>query len=113
MKPVSRAAHASAIAAVWIAMLVAAVGQAPQPPPSQPSRTSDGQPSLEGFWNSQSASLSSLEEGLNEHDRRLLGGDRSGYGYREARTRPQGSYTSPIVDPPDGKIPYQAWALKK
>lgn len=79
-----------------------------------PPRTADGQPSLEGYWKSHGASISSLEEGLNEYDLKLLGGNASGYGYRKAGPQlTQEKYVSPIINPADGKIPYQPWAVRR
>lgn len=60
---------------------------APKPVP----RSADGKPNLLGFWNAQNTSTQILEE----HP--------AGFQLRAQK--------SMIVDPPDGKIPYQPWAL--
>ena len=61
-----------------------------------PPRTPDGKPDLQGFWMG-SGSLSNIEEHPASTPDVLAGGDRGG------RTL--------IVEPADGKIPYQPWAL--
>jgi len=61
-----------------------------------PPRTPDGKPDLQGFWTG-SGSLSNIEEHPASTPDVLAGGDRGG--------------KSLIVEPADGKIPYQPWAL--
>jgi len=68
-------------------------------PYTQP-RTPDGQPDIRGFWHIVPAGSYSLE------DQSLQG---LGGGDFETR-RPGGTR---LVDPPDGKIPYQPWAAAK
>jgi hypothetical protein len=64
-----------------------------------PPRTPDGQPDIQGYWGQQSDittySIQAGEEDRAEHTR--LGGQPPQLG-------------RPIVDPPDGRIPYQPWA---
>ncbi len=65
-----------------------------------PSRTSDGQPDVQGFWTQgRRLALYNIEEGADERHVLLSGNptDRQ----------------SLIVDPPDGRIPYQPWARAK
>ena len=70
--------------------------------PWQPSRTSDGQPDMQGYWLA-SARLADLSL---ERDYSLFQAD-----FKVQRmTRPATPF---IVDPPDEKIPYQPWALEK
>jgi hypothetical protein len=65
-------------------------------------RTADGQPAIEGYWNQRNNvttySLERGDEDRREHNR--ITGQRAATG-------------KPIVDPPDGKIPFQPWAAKK
>jgi hypothetical protein len=58
-----------------------------------PPRTRDGRPDLQGFWRG----LASGTENIEQHPKTLddAGGD------------------SLIVDPPDGKVPYQRWAMNR
>ena len=66
-----------------------------------PPRTSDGQPDIQGFWGNQGRLLSTynIEEGANATHVLLSG--------NQTDTR------SLIVDPTDGRIPYQPWARAK
>ena len=56
----------------------------------KPPRTRDGKPDLQGFWRGQASGTEDIEEHPKTDD------DNGG--------------KSLIVEPPDGKIPYQAWA---
>jgi hypothetical protein len=56
-----------------------------------PPRTPDGRPDLQGYWRG----LASATENIEEHP----------------ATDDDAGGKSLIVDPPDGKVPYQAWAL--
>lgn len=56
-----------------------------------PPRTAGGQPDLQGFWRGPGAGTENIEE--------------------HPKTEDDAGGRSLIVDPPDGKIPYQPWAL--
>jgi len=78
----------------------------PRNPPKEdpnwkPPRTADGQPSLEGQWNQASDIITySIEDPEAERAEHIaISGQRPMIG-------------RPIVDPPDGKMPYQPWAAK-
>ena len=92
----------TAVIAVVSLMPVSAAGQTPTAAEKtwNPPRTPDGQPDIQGFWN-QGRRLSTydVEEGANETHVFLSG--------------VQTDHESLIVDPADGKIPYQAWARAK
>ena len=60
-------------------------------------RTSDGQPDMQGIWNSTAGGASVSVERVPD----------------PAKTGGMGSNTTIIVDPPDGRIPYQPWAREK
>ena len=64
-----------------------------------PSRTADGQPDVQGFW-AMSASappfFQNIEEGSEPTHNKMVS------------IKPRAG--SAIVDPPDGKVPYQPWA---
>ena len=104
---------ASAMAAVVAVVLLASAPAAGQAPPPQtgcpqesalfhpcalakaktfsPPRTPDGKPDIQGFWRAPGSGTESIEE--------------------HPKTAEDSGGKSMIVDPPDGKIPYQAWAL--
>ena len=68
-----------------------------------PSRTPDGQPDLQGFWNNEGTPFFigfDLEKGIPAEELELHGLDPM-------------DYKSPIVDPAAGKIPYQPWAARR
>lgn len=71
------------------------VAQRAKLPPYKAPRTPDGVPDLQGNWN---GPIGGGNDDLEEHD------------YIDVTTPPQESY---ISDPPDGKVPYTAWALAK
>jgi len=66
-----------------------------------PPRTSDGQPDIQGFWGNQGRRLAlyNIEEGADAAHVLLSGNETDAQ--------------SLIVDPPDGRIPYQPWARAK
>jgi hypothetical protein len=65
-------------------------------------KTADGQPDIEGYWNQRNNvttySLERGDEDRREHNR--ITGQRAATG-------------KPIVDPADGRIPFQPWAAKR
>ena len=92
---------ACAVMALWfVAFTEVAVGSLRPPAPGQaatagrwvPPRTADGHPDLQGFWE--------------------YGGSYFIEGHPADAWTPRAT-KSLIVDPPDGKIPYQAWAVGK
>lgn len=93
-----------AVAALAAAALIAAAGQvAAQTPaagetPWAPARTSDGQPDIQGFWANQTKRLATYDiEGPADPIHVLMSGN---------PTDPN----SLVIDPADGRIPYQPWA---
>jgi hypothetical protein len=85
-----------------------------------PPRTADGQPDMSGYWQITGISTVSLEKGVVDVGTHAggqyyepppyspeYGRDRSGPA-RAKSTRPMG-----IVDPADGKIPWQPWAAAR
>ena len=66
-------------------------GQAPGPKPGPIRRLQDGKPDLTGYY---SANSGGANYGLEKHDRDFLTPATRGV----------------VVDPPDGKLPYQPWA---
>ena len=61
-----------------------------QAPAYRPARTPDGKPDLQGFWRGPTSGTENVEE--------------------HPKTDDDDGGKSLIVDPPDGRIPYQAWA---
>ena len=66
-----------------------------------PPRTADGQPDMQGFWANQSKRLATYDIEAAADERHVLFSGNS--------TDPQ----SLVVNPADGKIPYQPWARAK
>jgi hypothetical protein len=66
-------------------------------------RTADGQPNIQGWWESD-AYTPNLETGLTDPVTAQLQG--------QPPPNPADE-VSVVVDPPDGRIPYQAWAAEK
>jgi hypothetical protein len=66
-----------------------------------PPRTPDGQPDIQGFWGNQSRRLATynIEEAADERHVLFSGNPTD--------------QQSLVVDPPDGRIPYQPWARAK
>lgn len=78
---------------------------------STPPRTPDGQPDLQGYWRSRGGGAHSIEEGGAEPAQvRMSQGRDPTIGGPVA---PVSQFKSPIVDPPEGKIPYQPWAFAR
>lgn len=70
--------------------------------PWSPPRTADGQPNIEGFWSEQSdITTYSIQAGaIDREEHTRLGGQATQFG-------------RPIVDPPDGMIPYAPATLER
>lgn len=78
-----------------------AAGQAPTAArPLDPPRTADGKPDLQGLWEPENGGSYSIEDTGFQAIQQL--------GRVAVRRGP-----SRVVDPPDGKIPYQPWARAK
>jgi hypothetical protein len=95
-------ATAAVAAMVWCAPVLHA-GQA-RPADGKgwnPPRTPDGQPDVQGFWGNQGRRLATydIESGADPTHVFLSGN--------------QSDDSSLVIDPPDGKIPYQPWARAK
>ena len=85
---------AVAVVAVAHALSPAATAQAPTGAPAYaPPRTANGQPDLQGVWRVWNLAQFDLED----------------HGARPGVPAGRGV----VVDPPDGRIPYQPWALEK
>jgi len=93
-----------AVGAVVAVLSLAPILAADQARPASPSnlpRTADGRPDLQGYWAPIGANSHSLEEGCCEPAHlRMLG-------------RGAAPFTTPIVDPPSGRIPYLPSATPK
>jgi hypothetical protein len=91
---------AAFIAAGFIAVGVPAAGQ--EGTPWNPPRTADGRPDIQGYWSQRSDittySIQAGEIDRAEHTR--IGGQATQFG-------------KPIIDPADGRIPYQPWAAER
>lgn len=97
---VNRAAAAATLVVVLAMAPGAADGQTPTPDekPWTVPRTADGQPDIQGFWANQTKRLATYDiEGPADPIHVLMSGN---------PTDPN----SLVIDPPDGKIPYQPWA---
>ena len=75
-------------------------GQTPAPS-WEPSRTPDGQPDIQGYWGQRNnVTTYSLERGEGDRAEHIrITGQRAATG-------------KPIVDPTDGRIPFQPWAAE-
>ena len=95
---------AMTLVGVWVVGATATGAQAPPAGEAawNPPRTSDGQPDMQGFWNQgrglATYNIQAMEGASDEH--RLINPGAS-------------DEHSLIVDPADGRIPYQPWALAK
>ena len=103
-----RFGFALAIAACVALVFVATGSAAAQAPRAAtkawvPPRTPDGQPDIQGFWDTD-AYAPDLETGVNDEATATIQG---------AATPDPAREVSVIVDPPDGKIPYQPWAAAR
>lgn len=95
------------IGTVLLLMVVPLVGQEQQPSraqpsnvsPWQPTRLSDGQPDVQGIWGAVLGGVFSLTNPMT-------GGD----DFAQRLGGPRIQNPSRIVDPPDGRVPYQPWA---
>ena len=90
--------------AAWLAAPPYVAGQTPVSAEKRwdPPRTPDGQPDIQGNWSQRSdITTYSIQNGARD---------------REEHTRIGGQAPQlgrPIIDPPDGLIPYQPWAAEK
>ena len=81
----------------WVAAGSSVAAQRWEPP-----RTADGQPDIQGYWSQRSdITTYSIQAGFEDRDEHTrIGGQAPQKG-------------RPVVDPPDGKIPYLPWAAEK
>jgi hypothetical protein len=90
---------------LWLTLPAAAAGQAPAAA-SQPApivRGADGHPDIQGWWET-SAYAADMETGLPDEETATIQG---------AERPDQAKAVSNVIDPPDGRMPYQAWAAAR
>lgn len=92
-----------ALAAVMALASIPVAGQAPAGTDQAytPPRTPDGQPDMQGFWGAVPLGTFNIQD-LEFQSR-----------YQQGKPDESLRGKSRIVDPPDGKIPYQPWAVPK
>ena len=103
LRSLTFARAAAAVAAVVWCTSGSIAGQSSPPAANAWSapRTPDGQPDIQGFWNNQGRRLATYDiEAAADPVHVLLSGNAT-------------DDKSLVVDPPDGKIPYQLWARAK
>jgi hypothetical protein len=104
------AAITAGIAAAFVASVLFRADAQTAAQAWEPSRTSDGQPDIQGHWRYRSENTDAYAfytlEGLLTEGSRVQSFMNRGVD----RTTP---FASVVVDPPDGKIPYQPWALER
>ena len=110
----NRSLGSTIILAAVVALLslapVPVAGQAPAAAKTwTPPRTLDGQPDIQGVWNNGMGGQYDVEGILGEVND-LLNVPADPFIIPRVRTQPDQSL---VVDPADGKIPYQPWALAK
>ena len=94
-------ALAAVVAVFWLAAVPAA-GQAPAAAPTYtPPRTPDGQPDMQGIWTAVPGGTYNIQDLEFQSI------------YQSNRPNPSLRGKSRIVDPADGKIPYQPWAAAR
>jgi hypothetical protein len=97
-----RSMRTIAVAAVLVVPVAGRAVAQERPAVWDPPRTPDGQPDIQGYWNQRdNATTYSLERGEADRAEHI-----SITGQRAATGRP-------IVDPPNGLIPFQPWAAAK
>jgi hypothetical protein len=100
-------ATAVVVALVWLTPAPAAAQASGEGAPAaaptttwNPPRTLDGQPDIQGYWQNRGVNSYNLEEGMGKEHLEITA------------INPQ-NWRPAIVDPPDGKFPYQPWAAAK
>ena len=90
------------IAGLLAAPPLAGQSTAPAEKRWDPPRTPDGQPDIQGYWGQRSdITTYSLQAGsIDREEHTRIGGQATQFG-------------KPIIDPPDGVLPYQPWAAEK
>jgi hypothetical protein len=91
------------VAAGWLMAVHPIAGQeSAGARPWTPPRTADGQPDIQGYWGQRSdITTYSIQAGsIDREEHTRIGGQATQFG-------------RPIVDPPDGTLPYQPWAAEK
>ena len=89
-------------AAVMLSAILGGTAIAAQGGAQGPGRTPDGQPDIQGFW-STDADAADMETGLPDDETATL------QGQKVDRSKER----SLVIDPPDGRIPYQPWAQQR
>lgn len=78
-----------------------------------PKRTPDGQPDLQGYWQTQGTHTGKQERSLDLGNGKPGGDGFWAYGLgwgSDQQRRVQNTLPKGVIDPPDGTIPLQAWA---
>jgi hypothetical protein len=110
LAPVPAAGPTSLVSFVGIAEASGGGAQAPAAAKTwTPPRTLDGQPDIQGVWNNGMGGQYDVEGILGEVND-LLNVPADPFIIPRVRTQPDQSL---VVDPADGKIPYQPWAAAK
>ena len=127
--PLSRSRSLATVAAIVTLMFASEVGRAQDEGSStkrwKPAKLSDGQPNMEGVYISgwsvpQERFTAEERKEYQEKMVKLRGVDPGAYGneWAERELHDKPSFvpkpgTVMVVDPPDGKVPFQPWALAK